>query len=270
MTIIASENLSLQLDKKQILKNVSFSARKGEFIGLIGPNGSGKSTWLRSVCGLLPYDQGQVMIKDKKIESYHPKEIAKMIGYVPQDTGLDFDFLVKDIVLMGRHPHVPRFGLESQIDYDIAEQAMRTTQIEHLANKYVNQLSGGQRQMVFIAKALAQQPDILILDEPTSALDINRQLQVLNLIKQLTIEGVTVITAIHDLNLAARFCSKLVLLTDGEVLALGEPETVLTADHLLKSYGVTASVRYDPMIESYFVTPLLEVHNKKKEQVYAF
>lgn len=179
-----------------------------------------------------------------------------MIGYVPQDTSLDFDFLVRDIVLMGRHAHIPRFGLESAKDYEIAENAMRTTHIDHLSQRYVNQLSGGQRQMVFIAKALAQKTDILILDEPTSALDINRQLQVLELVKQLSAEGVTVVTAIHDLNLAARFCHKLVLLKEGQVLASGDPETVLTAENLLNSYRVRASVRYDSVIDSYYVTPL--------------
>lgn len=268
MSVISSEHISLRLGNNQILKNVSFSADEGEFIGLIGPNGSGKSTWLRALCGLLKYDHGKAVIKHKEISSYPVREIARLIGYVPQDTSMDFDFLVKDIILMGRHPHVPRFGLESASDYEIAEQAMRTTQIEHLANRFVNQLSGGQRQMVFIAKALAQQTDILILDEPTSALDINRQLQVLHLVKQLTKEGVTVVTAIHDLNLAARFCDKLVLLTDGKVLASGEPEKVLTTDHILKSYRVQASVRYDDMIKSYYVTPLS--HEQPKEETHVF
>lgn len=256
MSILRSNQVSLQLGNKQILNDVSLTAHRGDFIGLIGPNGSGKSTWLRAICGLLPYDKGSVEIKGKSIKKYDTKEIAKMIGYVPQDTSLDFDFLVKDIVLMGRHAHIPRFGLESAKDFEIAEQALMTTNISHLANRYVNQLSGGQRQMVFIAKALAQQTDILILDEPTSALDINRQLQVLQLVKQLTEEGVTVVTAIHDLNLAARFCNKLVLLAEGNVLAAGHPETVLTADHMLKSYEVEASIRYDALIKSHYVTPL--------------
>lgn len=256
MSILVSDRISLQLGDNKILKDVSLTANQGEFIGLIGPNGSGKSTWLRAICGLLDYDSGSVVIKNKEIKSYHNKSIAKMIGYVPQDTSLDFDFLVRDIVLMGRHAHIPRFGLESAKDYEIAENAMRTTHIDHLSQRYVNQLSGGQRQMVFIAKALAQKTDILILDEPTSALDINRQLQVLELVKQLSAEGVTVVTAIHDLNLAARFCHKLVLLKEGQVLASGDPETVLTAENLLNSYRVRASVRYDSVIDSYYVTPL--------------
>lgn len=256
MSILISKQMSLQLGNKQILQEVSLTANKGDFIGLIGPNGSGKSTWLRAISGLLPYDSGSVLLKGKEISSYQAKEIAKVIGYVPQDTSLDFDFLVRDIVLMGRHAHIPRFGLESESDYKIAEQAIKTTNICHLAHQYVNQLSGGQRQMVFIAKALAQQTDVLILDEPTSALDINRQLQVLELVKKLTEEGVTVVTAIHDLNLAARFCNKLVLLTEGKVLAAGEPDVVLTTENLRESYRVHASVRYDSQIESHYVTPL--------------
>ncbi|MFD1413747.1 ABC transporter ATP-binding protein [Oceanobacillus jeddahense] len=253
---LISDQLSLQIGQKNILHKVSLTAHDGELIGLIGPNGSGKSTWIRAMSSLLPYHDGKVMLKGKEITSFPPRDIAKMISYVPQSISLNFDFPVRDIVLMGRHAHVPRFGLESDKDYKIAEAAMHKTNIDHLANCYVNQLSGGQLQLVFIAKVLAQETDILILDEPTSSLDINRQLQMLELVKQLTKEGITVIAALHDLNLAARFCDKLVLLKNGEVLATGNPENVLTADHIYKSYNVQSAVRYDPLIEAYSVTVL--------------
>ncbi|KNE21338.1 ABC transporter ATP-binding protein [Virgibacillus pantothenticus] len=256
MEKLTSKQISLHLGNKHVLKNVSVTAHDGDFIGLIGPNGSGKSTWLKAVSGLVPYQNGSVTLKGKEITTYPTKDIAKMIGYVPQNTSLNFDFLVRDIVLMGRHPHIPRFGLESAIDYKIAEQAMQQTNIIHLAYRYANQLSGGQLQLVLIAKALAQETNILILDEPTSALDINRQLQVLGLLKQLTQKGVTIIAALHDLNLAARFCNQLVLLTNGAVLAAGTPETVLTSDHIYKSYDVHSSIRYDSLIRAYYVTAL--------------
>lgn len=256
MRKIISEKVSLRLGDKWILKDVSLEARRGGIIGLIGPNGSGKSTWLRALSGLLPYDQGSIQIDGKEITTYAANQMARLIGYVPQDTSLEFDFLVRDVVLMGRHAHIPRFGLESTRDFAIAEEAMQRTHITHLADQSAIRLSGGQRQMVFIAKALAQESDILIFDEPTSALDINRQLQVLELIKSLTHEGVTVIMALHDLNLAARFCDQLVLLKNGRVLASGNPEDVLSAETIQESYGVSAAIRYDPIINAQYITAL--------------
>lgn len=259
MTTLISDRVSLTLDGNSILKDVSLTAAKGNFIGLIGPNGSGKSTWIRALAGLLSFQQGKIYLNGKEIKLCSPKEIALMIGYVPQDTSFHFDFSVHEIVLMGRHAHIPRFGLESQEDYDIVQDAMERTNISHLSNHSVNKLSGGQRQLVFIAKALAQQADILLLDEPTSALDINRQLQVLELTKQLTKEGVTVIMALHDLNLAARFCDKLVLLANGRVLAFGEPKDVFSPETLRESYQIHTAVRYDDLIEAYYITALSQI-----------
>lgn len=259
MSKIISDNVSLSLGGKRILKNVSLEAKTGEFIGLIGPNGSGKSTWLKALARLLSVHHGSIKIDDQEITAYSANQMAKLIGYVPQDTSIDFDFSVREVVLMGRHAHVPRFGLESTHDFDLTEKAMIKTDIKHLANQSTTRLSGGQRQMVFIAKALAQQSTILLFDEPTSALDINRQLQVLQLMKELSLEGVTIVTALHDLNLAARFCDQLVLLHNGTVLASGSPEAVLTAETIKESYEVISAVRFDPVIKAQYITALRNV-----------
>lgn len=256
MPTISSNSLIVELGKKEILKSVSFQAENGSFIGLIGPNGSGKSTWLKAFAGLVRYQSGKIEINNKEITKYKPKELAKIIGYVPQDTSIGFDFPVRDVVMMGRHPHIPRFSMERKIDYERVEEALERTAITHLAEQTVTNLSGGQRQMVFIAKAIAQDPSILLLDEPISALDLNRQLQVLELIRELVDEGMTAIAALHDLNLAARFCDQLVLLNQGEVLASGTPKDVLTTERLLESYQVETVIRFDELIQSETVTAL--------------
>ena len=277
----------VQIGKKKILKSVSFSATRGTFIGLIGPNGSGKSTWLKALGGLLSYQSGTIRIQNKKISSYSANQLAKMIGYVPQDTTIGFDFRVRDIVMMGRHSHIPRFGFGRFTDYERVNEAMERTAITHLSEQSVTSLSGGQRQMVFIAKALAQdpsillwyeptlavEPDVILMDEPTSALDLHRQLQVLELVRELVDEGMIAIAALHDLNMAARFCDQLVLLKNGEVQAAGEPKAVLTKKRLQESYHVETAIRHDELIHAQTVTalkyqpPEQEIINERKNGV---
>ncbi|MDQ0257290.1 iron complex transport system ATP-binding protein [Evansella vedderi] len=266
MNQIIANNVSVSLSNQQILKEISLEAKSGEFIGLIGSNGSGKSTLLRALCGLIPFQHGKININGKEISHFIPKEMARIIGYVPQDTSLGFDFLVREIVLMGRHVHIPRFGVEGPKDFETAEAAMARTSITHLADRYVTSLSGGQRQMVFIAKALAQEPGILLFDEPISALDINRQLQVLELIRTLSYEGVLAIAALHDLNLAARYCDRLILIKEGQVIASGSPEEVLTVDTLQSSYGVHSVIREDVIVNARSITAISYDLDKKKRE----
>ncbi|WP_010275154.1 ABC transporter ATP-binding protein [Paenibacillus senegalensis] len=249
-------HIGVSLAGHPILQSISFAARSGELIGLIGPNGSGKSTLLRTLAGLQPYQQGEIKLNQSKLPAFRPRELARIIGYVPQDTSLGFDFSVRDIVLMGRHAHIPRFGLESPRDLEIVQEALERTAIADLADRLVTSLSGGQRQMAFIAKALAQEPGILLFDEPVSALDINRQLQVLELIRELANEGILAIAALHDLNLAARFCDRLILIQDGQLQSNGAPDEVLNPHTLLSSYQVLSAVRHDEMVDAAAVTAL--------------
>ncbi|MEF2245998.1 MULTISPECIES: heme ABC transporter ATP-binding protein [unclassified Paenibacillus] len=261
MTIVSVEKLQVQIDKRLILQDISFQARRGQFIGLIGPNGSGKSTLLRSLAAFTAHDEGQIKIADRHITAYRSRELAQIIGYVPQNTNIDFDFSVQHIVLMGRHPFKSRFARENGQDYDIAEQAMQLTDTLHLAERLVTNLSGGQRQMVFIAKALTQQPRLLLLDEPISALDIRHQLRVLELIRHLTGQGMTAIAALHDLNLAARYCDELLLLTDGCILHQGPPSDVLTPTTIRRAYQIEAHVEFDSQTAAPAITALKEAGN---------
>lgn len=213
---------------------------------------------LRTIAGLIPIAEGELLISELPIKKYKTRDLAKIIGYVPQDTSIEFSFSAQHIVLMGRYPYLPRFGLETKKDVDIAKQAMALTDTLHLAKRNVTTLSGGQRQLIFIAKALAQQPEILLLDEPISALDIRYQLRVLELIRRLAHEGMTVVTALHDLNLAARYCDRLFLLKEGHILSYGTPDEVLTVDIIQKAYGVIAHIHTDPTTRSPVITAVSE------------
>lgn len=256
MNMLDFSGVSVVLQGQPVLKNLNFTAAKGQFIGLIGPNGSGKSTLLRTASGWIPCSKGQIRVAGKPLRSYKRREIARLLSFVPQDTLVDFDFPVRDIVMMGRHPHMSRFKEVAHEDRLAAEQAMVLAGIAHLADRAVTRLSGGQRQMAFIAKALAQTPQLMLLDEPISALDIRHQLHVLELVRRLADDGLTVIAALHDLNLAARYCDQLILLRQGQILGRGTPEEVLTPPKLLEAYGVHVGLRRDPWLGSLTVTAI--------------
>jgi iron complex transport system ATP-binding protein len=258
MNMICTEEITTRIEGEPILRDVSFCAKEGELVGLIGPNGSGKSTLLRTLSGLLRPASGNLFLDGKPLKQYSSKELARNVGYVPQDTVVDFDFTAREIVLMGRHSYLSRFSSESQHDHMIVHKAMQHTATLHLADRIVTTLSGGQRQMIFIAKALAQEPRLLLLDEPISALDIRYQLHVLELMRMLTQRGMTVVAALHDLNLAARFCDRLVLLMDGEIVGAGTPEEVLTPEMIQRTYKVQAKVRMDPWVGSPTITAISE------------
>lgn len=254
--LIHLNDVKVMIQETEILNEVFLNAKPGEFVGLIGPNGSGKTTLLKSIAGLQPISDGILQIAAKEIGTYTSKKLAKMISYVPQDTTLDFDFTVSEIVQMGRHIHSSRFSLDDPEGKVHVEKAMVYTGIRHLKDRSILSLSGGQKQLVFIAKALAQQTPIILLDEPISALDIHFQLKVLTMLKNLSLQGKTIIVVLHDLNLAARFCSKLVLLKEGGVLGYGSPANVLRADYINSTYQVNAVIRKDEITEAISVTAL--------------
>ncbi|WOV88229.1 ABC transporter ATP-binding protein [Sporosarcina oncorhynchi] len=256
MTTVKLQDVDVMIEQKKILHGISFEVGAGEFIGLIGPNGSGKSTLLKTIASLQPIASGKIHINGKEVHDYKPKQLAKVISYVPQDTTLDFDFTVEEIVKMGRHVHGSRFSLNDTEGVVQIEQAMRYTGIIQLRNRSMLSLSGGQRQLVFIAKALAQETPIILLDEPISALDIRFQLQVLVMLKALSKSGKTVVVVLHDLNLASRFCTKLLLLNEGRTLGFGTTANVLRADYVNSTYKVNAIVRKDDLTEAVSVTAL--------------
>ena len=243
---ISAQDLTYEIEGSTLLDGVDLHADRGQLVGLIGPNGAGKSTLLRTISGILRYRGGAVLLEGEDLRSLSPKDVAATLALVPQIAPYTYGFTSIELVLMGRYPHLGRFQIEGREDDRIARDAMRLTETEQFADRTLDTLSGGERQRVFVARALAQQPRILLMDEPTANLDILHQLKVLDLVRRLVADGLTAVAAIHDLNMAARYCDKLVLLNKGHVLAEGSPADVLTPDTIEFVFGVHSAVYQDP------------------------
>ena len=227
------------------LGGVSVALEPGSLTGLLGPNGCGKTTLLKVLAGVLAPHEGNVTLEGQPLAGMARRDVARRIAVVPQETHPAFDFTVLEIVLMGRHPHLGAFQLEGPSDLAIAREALAATGTAHLADRLFTSLSGGEKQRVVIASALAQSPEVLLLDEPTASLDLGYQLEVAALLRRLNRErAVTMVIATHDLNLAASLCDTLVLLRDGQVLAEGPTREVLTPATVHRLYGVDADVRF--------------------------
>lgn len=241
----------------KVLENVSFSINSGELVGLLGPNGSGKTTLLRALSRTLKPKVGMVLLDEADIFSMKSLEVAKKLAVVPQSSSLEFDFTALDLVLMGRHPHMGRFEKEDQTDLEIAKEAMLLTNTWHLAEKPINELSGGERQLVMIARALAQKPKVLLLDEPTSHLDINNQIGIMDLLRKICLEkGIATLAVFHDFNLASRYCDSVILLHKGKIFAIGKVDEVLTEDNINRVFNVEVIVRKHPITNSLYVVPI--------------
>jgi iron complex transport system ATP-binding protein len=237
-----------------VLDGVSFDAKGGEVIGIIGHNGCGKTTLLKCINLALHPGSGIVRIDGKDTLTMSRKDIAKEVGVVAQNTVITFPFTVLDMVLMGRFPSLERFENESKDDLKIAMDAMEATSVTYLASRPIDEISGGERQRVIIARALAQQPRALLLDEPTLHLDINHQFELMELIRSLAKEkGLLVIIVSHDLNLAARYCDKLIALDEGKIAAAGAVAEVMTSENLAKVFNIDAVVEFDQRTKAYDV-----------------
>ncbi len=258
------ENVTFGYGECNVLDGVSFEASSSMVTGIIGPNGSGKSTLIRVIGNVLKPSNGRVLLGDIDVSSLNVKRLARIIAAVPQDSYLQFSFTVRQMVLMGRSPYIRPFASERPEDYRIAEEAMDRTGVLHLADRSVMELSSGERQRVYIARALAQQPDILLLDEPTSHLDVNFQVEICSLIAHLAHEeGITVLVVLHDLNLASRYCDELVLFSSGHVASSGRPWDVITADNIKDVYNVDVVVDSNPTYNCPAVFPLGAVQGLK-------
>lgn len=247
---IVLDQLHVSLRNKQILQNITCTFSPGKMIGIIGPNGSGKSTLLKTLATIYPYDHGQIQLDHSSIKKFNRKQIAKTMCYVPQDTNVAVDFSVRQVVQMGRHIHHPLFARESAKDKEIIEEAMQQTNITHLQDQSIQQLSGGQRQLVMIAKALAQDTPIILLDEPIASLDVYYQLYILHMLHRLRLQNKTIIIVLHDLNLAARFCDELLLLQHGRVKQFGLTKDVLTPQLLEDVYHVDTHIMWNTFTSS--------------------
>ena len=253
--MLEAHELTVGYDGEPVLRNVNLTAARGQFIALVGPNGSGKSTLVRALSRVLRPISGRAMLDAVDIYEMTANELARRLAVVTQDYTVAFDFAVRDIVLMGRAPHLSRFGVERPQDYKIAEEAMGLTHTLVFADRPITSLSGGERQRCMIARALAQQPSVLLLDEPIAHLDINHQIEILDLARRLTTErGLATIVVLHDLNLASQYCDQLVLVSQGKVVAEGKPQDVVTEARIRVAYGTDVHVRQHPTTGRPYVT----------------
>jgi iron complex transport system ATP-binding protein len=244
----------------RVIDDVSLAIARGELVGILGPNGSGKTTLLKMLSGTLTPTAGTIAFERRPLSAWTRRDLARRIALVPQETHAPFDFTVLDIVLMGRFPHLGAFALEGPADLAIARQALASTGTSALEDRPFSTLSGGEKQRVVIASALAQSPELLLLDEPTASLDLGHQLDVQLLLSALNRDrGVTMVLSTHDLNLAAALCRHLVLLRDGRVVAQGPTEEVLTPDAVRALYGVEADVHRHPAAGHLTVTAIARV-----------
>ena len=241
---LQAEHITFGYTQTDILRDVDLQVEAGEILALLGPNGTGKTTLLKCIGRLLLPRQGQTMVDGENIAQMSARKRARYVGYVPQSTMDVFPGTVADTVLTGRMPYVD-FRMTKR-DKNIAFSVIRQMGLEDLAFRSINRLSGGQRQRVFIARALAQEPRVLLLDEPTSSLDLKNQMMTLQIIRKVAREkNLAVVISIHDLNLAAMFCDKVMILKESDVFAFGTPKEVITAENIEAVYGVHASVDYD-------------------------
>lgn len=238
--LLQVEEITCRYDGTDVLEGVSLGIEAGDVVGIIGPNGAGKSTLVRALSRVLKPKLGRALLEGRDLyENVTAPEAARTLAVVPQDSSPAFDFTCHEIVLMGRSPHLRRFQPASDQDLAFVQQVMEQTETWELRGRFITELSGGERQRVILARAFAQQPRVLLLDEPTAHLDIGHQFQTMKLVREL---GCAVIAVMHDLNLAATFCQRLIFLHRGRITAAGAPGDVLTKEHLESVYGIPVSV----------------------------
>ena len=249
------EHLSYSYSGKNAVENVCLHVKRGEFVGIIGPNGSGKSTVLKNVYGALTPDRGTVFLDGKALSSICCRQRALKMAVVGQEHEIPFDFQVEQIVAMGRTPHKRLFDADTSEDRQIVHHALEHMGMVDMAKRSYLHLSGGEKQRVLIARAIAQESDIYILDEPTNHLDVSYQLQIFDFIRRL---NVTVLSAIHDLNMAALYCDRLYVMKAGKIVLEGPPEQVLTEENIYEVYGVRCTAQLHPLTGRMHITFLPE------------
>lgn len=257
--VLRAEDVHVELGGTEILHGIDLDVRAGEVHGLIGPNGAGKSTLLRALAHLVRPSSGEVRDSSgASIGALRARQRARVVGFLPQDTGVELDFAACAVVAMGRYAHLSRWSQPSAEDEQIVTASLERAGVAHLAERSARTLSGGQRQLVLLAKQLAQAPRAYLLDEPVSALDLAHQLEVVALMAALADDGAAVVAVLHDITLAARACDRLTVLHDGRIYATGAPVEVVTEHMLAEVYGVSARVLAGP--EGLNVTPLHPLH----------
>jgi iron complex transport system ATP-binding protein len=260
---LAAQGVSFAYGSEPVIDDLSFVLRAGENLGIIGPNGSGKSTLIRLLSGVLDPRQGQVRLFGQPLSECDRRHVARAIAVVPQETSIEFPYSVTEVVLMGRSPHFGGFAFEGDRDVEIAHAAMRRTAVEHLAHRSIHELSGGERQRVILARALAQETPILLLDEPGAFLDIRHEVEIYDLLRDLQGDGKSIVTVLHDLNLAALYCERVALLHRGRLFRLGTPAEVITYAALTAVYETEVYVDLNDITGAVNVLPLSRTYRER-------
>ena len=268
MVTLTIGGVDISYGSVDICKDINFVVESGKFFGILGPNGSGKTTLLKSVSRILKPKKGTILLGESDIYRMKTVDVAKRLAVVPQSSPVTFDFTALEVVLMGRNPHMARFAVESKKDYDIAKSSMILTNTWDFAERPITELSGGERQRVIIARALTQEPQILLLDEPTTHLDISNQLEIMDLLKKLCItKKLLIIAVFHDFNLAARYCDSVILLKDGKIVAVGKSEDTLTSENVKNVFSVDTIVKKHPITGYLHVIPMSRPLNQRQKSL---
>lgn len=258
---LSTHNVSLAYGERSVINGLTLDIPPGKITSIVGPNGCGKSTLLRALARLLKPTSGEVLIDDAPLATFHGKELARMLGLLPQSPTAPDGIVVADLVGRGRHPHQGLMGRWSTRDYEVVAKALETTNTTDLAERSIDELSGGQRQRVWVAMALAQETDILLLDEPTTYLDIANQLEVLDLLTDLNrSQGTTIVMVLHELGLAARYSDHLIAMHQGQIYAAGTPAEVVTETMMQEVFHTKARVIPDPISGAPLVMPMGRHH----------
>jgi len=256
-SLLTIEDLVCGYDGTEVLRGLSFYVEEGEFLGIIGPNGSGKTTLFRVIGGSLKPLKGRILIRGREVSSVSRLEMAREVALLPQFIEILFPFTVEEFVMMGRYPHIPRFGRTTRRDLAVVEKSMEMTGTLSLRKRMISELSGGERQRCLLAQGLAQEPKLLLLDEPTAHLDIGHQIEAMDIVKSLNRDReITVLVILHDLNLAGEYCDRLVLLDDGSIHSSGKPKDVLTYQAIEEVYRTVVVVSTNPISSSPHVFPV--------------
>lgn len=264
--ILEFSHVAAGYGSQEILKDVTMTIEEGEFGSLIGSNGTGKSTLIKCISGLLPLKRGSITICGKDNSRLKNKERAQMVAVVPQSFHVEYNFLVEDIVMMGRNPYMDLWRKESREDFEIVEEAMKVTNTEMFRGRFYNELSGGERQRVILARAIAQKPRIILLDEPTSALDVHHQIEVMELISKLNRdENMTVLAVLHDINMASRFCKRMIMLQDGVVSEEGTPHEIVNQENMEGLYNMKLVIQESPLFQKPEIVPIRVMEEEKVE-----
>ena len=248
--ILELKKISYSVGDNKVLKDISFKCQSGEIIGIIGPNGSGKTTLLKTINGINSISDGDILLNEKSIKDYNEKELARDISFMNQNTNIEFDFPCIDIVVLGRYPYLERFQEYSKKDIELAEKYMKLTNTYKFRDKSILQLSGGERQRVLFAKILTQESQVILLDEPTASLDMRYEEDLLKEVSKEKDKGKIIILVIHNLRTAIKYCSRLILLSEGNIIKDGAVKEVITEKNLNKVFGIKTKVYYNEISKS--------------------